>query len=49
MTGHSDPCSDGEESIGNCGGLKVRVGQLNHPGIREDFLKQVTFNLDTER
>lgn len=48
-TRHSDPHSDREGSKGNCGGLDVRVDQLNHLGVREGFLEEVTFSLDIER
>lgn len=46
---HSDAHSDREGGTGKCGGLTVRVGQLNHLRVREGFLEEVTFSLDIER
>lgn len=41
----------GEEAWGTeeAGSEGVRVWQLNHPGIREGFLEEVTLNPDIER
>ena len=37
MTVHRDAHSDGEGGMGNCGGLMVRAGQLNHLGSVKAF------------
>lgn len=49
MTVHSHPHSAREGSKGTCAGLEVKMEPPGHPGVREGFLEEVTFSLDTER